>query len=353
VPEFTNKTYTITPAPGYRVVDVLIDGVSAGARTSYTFSNVQSAHTISATFTPDVYTITASADVSGSIAPAGTITVSKGDTLTFTIMPDAGYEVQSVIVDGANRGAVTTYTFANIAANHTISAYFKTITYTITAATDANGTISPPGVIFVNIGAGKTYTITPKPGYHTADVLVDGTSVGAVGTYVFTNVTSSHTITATFAENPAYTITAPDDMDFAGMHGSISPAGINSVLGGTNKRFDITPDAGYRVDDVLVDGALVGAATSYTFFDIQENHTISATFTPDVYTITAAADVNGNITPAGTVTVNKGDSLTFTVTPEAGYAVFSVIVDGANKGAVSTYTFTNVTTNHTINAYFQ
>jgi hypothetical protein len=74
---------------------------------------------------------------------------------------------------------------------------------------------------------------------------------------------------------------------------------------------------------------------------------------PDVYTITAAADVNGNITPAGPVTVNKGDSLTFTVTPEAGYAVFSVIVDGANKGAVSTYTFTNVTTNHTINAYFQ
>ena len=353
VPEFTNKTYTITPAPGYRVMDVLVDGASVGAKTSYTFANVQAVHTISATFTPDVYTVTASADVSGGIAPAGTITVNKGDSLTFTITPDAGYEVQSVIVDGANKGAVTTYTFANIAANHTISAYFKIITYTITAATDANGTISPAGVIFVNLGAGKTYTITPKPGYHTADVLVDGTSVGAVGTYVFTNVTSSHTITATFAENPAYTITAPDDMDFAGMHGSISPAGISSVLGGTNKRFDITPDAGYRVDDVLVDGVSVGAVTSYTFFDIQKNHTISATFTSDVYTITATAGVNGNITPAGAITVNKGDSLTFTVTPDAGYTVFSVIVDGANKGAVAAYTFTNVTANHTINAYFQ
>jgi len=174
-----------------------------------------------------------------------------------------------------------------------------------------------------------------------------------VGTYVFSNVTSSHTITATFAENPAYTITAPDDMDFAGMHGSISPAGASTVLGGTSKTFDITPDAGYRVDNVLVDGVSVGAVTSYTFFDIQKNHTISATFITDVYTITATAGVNGNITPAGSITVNKGDSLTFTVTPEAGYTVFSVIVDGANKGAIADYTFTNVTTNHTINAYFQ
>jgi hypothetical protein len=353
VPEFTNKTYTITPAPGYRVVDVLIDGVPTGARTSYTFSNIQAVHTISATFTPDVFTITASADVSGSITPLGTITVSKGDSLTFTITPDAGYEVRSVIVDGANKGAVTIYTFANIAANHTISAYFKVITYAITATTDANGTISPPGTTILNIGAGQTYTITPKPGHHTADVLVDGTSVGAVGTYVFTDVTSSHTIAATFAENPAYTITAPDDMEFEGMHGSISPAGLNTVLGGTGKLFTITPDAGYRVDDVLVDGVSVGAVTSYTFLDIQENHTINATFTPDVYTITATANVNGNITPAGSITVNKGDSLTFTITPDAGYAVFSVIVDGANRGAVSAYTFTNITTNHTINAYFQ
>jgi hypothetical protein len=261
--------------------------------------------------------------------------------------------VRSLIVDGANKGAVTAYTFTNITQNHTINAYFKVITYAITATTDANGTISPLGTAIVNVGAGQTYTITPRPGYHIADVLVDGASAGAVGTYVFANVTSSHTIAAAFAENPAYIITAPDDMEFEGMHGSISPAGLSTVLGGTGKLFTITPDAGYRVDDVLVDGASVGAVTSYAFFDIQENHTINATFTPDVYTITATADVNGNITPAGPITVNRGDDLMLTITPDEGHAVFSVIVDGANMGAVSTYTFTNVTANHTINAYFQ
>ena len=72
-----------------------------------------------------------------------------------------------------------------------------------------------------------------------------------------------------------------------------------------------------------------------------------------VNAITAAADVTGSITPSGTVTVNKGASQTFTITPNQGYQVRSVIVDGANKGAVTSYTFTNVTANHTINAYFK
>ena len=53
------------------------------------------------------------------------------------------------------------------------------------------------------------------------------------------------------------------------------------------------------------------------------------------------------------VSTNKRDGLTFTVTPDAGHTVRSVIVDGANKGAVTTYTSTNITTDHTIKAYFQ
>ena len=48
-------------------------------------------------------------------------------------------------------------------------------------------------------GSGQTYTITPAAGYKVADVLVDGKSVGALTTYTFTNVTASHTISATFA----------------------------------------------------------------------------------------------------------------------------------------------------------
>jgi hypothetical protein len=347
VREFTNQAYTITPNAGYRVADVQVDGASVGAPTSYTFTNVQTIHTISATFTLDVYTVTAAADVNGSITPSGATTLNRGASQTYTISPNQGYQVLNVIVDGASMGAITSYTFTNISANHTINAYFKGITYTITASAGTGGSISPLGIATLNIGASQTYTITPTAGYRITDVLVDGASVGAVATYAFTNVTGNHTISATFGTNPSYTITAS-----AGANGTISP-GTVTVLGGTSQKFTFSAAAGYRVADVQVDGASVGAPTSFTFSNVQGNHTISASFTLNVYTITAVADVNGSISPAGTITANKGASQTFTITPDAGHTVRSVIVDGANRGALTSFTFTNIIANHTINAYFK
>jgi len=66
----------------------------------------------------------------------------------------------------------------------------------------------------------------------------------------------------------------------ASSHGSINPSGEITVNQGSNKSFNITPDTGYSIDDVLVDGSSVGAVSSYTFTNVTENHTISATFTP-------------------------------------------------------------------------
>ncbi len=62
-----------------------------------------------------------------------------------------------------------------------------------------------------------------------------------------------------------------------GENGSISPSG-SSLSYGSSKTFTITPNSGYSVDQVEVDGANLGAITSYTFTDIASNHTISATF---------------------------------------------------------------------------
>ena len=73
-----------------------------------------------------------------------------------------------------------------------------TNTYTITASTGPHGSISPSGDITVNQGSDKSFTIAPDAGYQIADVLVDGSSVGAVSSYTFTNVTEDHTISATF-----------------------------------------------------------------------------------------------------------------------------------------------------------
>ena len=70
--------------------------------------------------------------------------------------------------------------------------------HTITATTNANGSISPSGLVNVNEGADQNFIITPYFGYKIADVLVDNVSVGAVPNYNFTNVITDHTISVTF-----------------------------------------------------------------------------------------------------------------------------------------------------------
>ncbi|MHB8845023.1 MAG: InlB B-repeat-containing protein [Nitrospirota bacterium] len=346
----SNGQFTITPNPGYRVADVVVDGVSKGALTSYTFIQVIGDHSISASFTPDVYSITASADVNGSITPSGAVPVNGGAGQTFTITPDAGYMVRRVLVDGVYQvlpQPVTAYTFTNVRADHTLDVSFVQITYTITAGAGAGGSITPAGTGTYLQGAGQTYTITPAAGYQIADVIVDGTSVGAVTAYSFNDITADHTISASFTANSSYAIAAS-----AGPNGSITPAGSISVLSGASQKFTITAAAGYRVAGVLVDGASVGAVSTYTFTNVQAPHTISATFTPDVFTITATAGANGTIAPAGATTLNRGGSQTYTITPAAGYKVRRVVVDGAYKGGMTSYTFTDVMANHAIDVSF-
>lgn len=69
-------------------------------------------------------------------------------------------------------------------------------------------------------------------------------------------------------------------------------------------------------------------------------------------TITATAGLNGSISPSGAVKVKKGASQTFVITPNTGYVVANVKVDGVSQGSIRTYTFNNVTESHTIEATF-
>ena len=74
---------------------------------------------------------------------------------------------------------------------------------TITASAGPHGSISPSGNVTVNQGLDKLFTISPNAGYQIADVLVDGSSVGAVSSYTFTNVSQAYTISATFSLSTA------------------------------------------------------------------------------------------------------------------------------------------------------
>ena len=69
--------------------------------------------------------IQASAGAGGTISPSGKVSVNAGADQTFKIIPDNGYKILSVKVDGVSIGAKTSYTFHNVSANHTITATFE------------------------------------------------------------------------------------------------------------------------------------------------------------------------------------------------------------------------------------
>jgi hypothetical protein len=68
----------------------------------------------------------------------------------------------------------------------------------IVASAGHGGSITPSAKVAIGFGLSKMFAITPRGGYSIADVEVDGVSVGAVVTYMFSNLTSDHTIRATF-----------------------------------------------------------------------------------------------------------------------------------------------------------
>lgn len=274
----TTPTFTITPAAGYGVADVTVDGESVGAVTSYTFPALTANHTIAATFAQYQYTITANAGNGGSIAPAGVMNMIAGGDQTYNITAATGYHIANVFVDGASVGAVSTYSFNDINANHTIYASFAVNEYTVTVNQPNHGTITP-GTTTVTYQATPTFVITPNMGYNVTAITVNGTNVIAnatnnngVYTYTLPAVTANVTLTATMTQK-TFTITAS-----AGNHGTIAPAGTTTVNFGANATYTFTPATGYEVENVTVDGMTMGAVTSYTFTNVVANHTISATF---------------------------------------------------------------------------
>ena len=192
-----SQTFTFTPATGYQVSSVTVDGTAVTTASSYSFSNVTANHTIGVSFSPSTFTLTPSAGSNGTISPSGAVTVNSGGSQTFTFTPATGYQVSSVLVDGTAVTTASSYSFSNVTANHTIGVSFSPSTFTLTPSAGSNGTISPSGTVTVNSGGSQTFSFTPATGYQVGSVLIES-SVGVLSSYTFSSVTANHTISATF-----------------------------------------------------------------------------------------------------------------------------------------------------------
>jgi hypothetical protein len=283
-----DKAISIEPNRGYHISDVLVDGASVGAVSSYTFENVSANHTIAVTFAADAEMSVnilgnltgnvlgdVAGNVTGSIVRNFAYSTSSADNL---IIASGGTSLDwkksdTKILNGlvklgnaTNAGSITlggsgtwdedddpVYASCNLvcydiaenvimaynhssppgswsyhevtlpqnterivitgSGSHNWSAVYAapvTTEYKITSTTTGSGITSPAGIYNVFAGSDFTVTMTPFPGYAVKDVLVDGSSVGAVSSYTFESVAANHTIDVTFEKIHIYTMTIAD-----------------------------------------------------------------------------------------------------------------------------------------------
>ena len=414
-PQASDQTFTVTPDAGFQVGSLVVDGAQVflpiGA-TTYTFANVEANHTINASFVPlagpTKFNIPGSAvtasDFQSPNVPANTVDgdlgtrwLAQGDpqwiqydlgavgTVNFVkVAVDQGtIRVQAFDIQTSSDGTTFATVAAGLSSSGTTTALetynlpspasarfvrllchgsgvntWNSLTeveiwgsssgrpFTITARAAANGSISPAGDVSVASGAGQCFTITPNPGFVINDVLVDGSSVGAVSSFCFTNVQADHSISASFKSTLAQFTIATN----AGPDGSVSRS-VTVDAGGSVTILAVA-NAGFHVRDVLVDGVSAGAVASVPFKDVQANHTVSAVFqaSPPEFTITSSSGPNGLVSPS--LAVNAGGSATVTITPDAGFEVNDVQVDGVSSGALASVPFANLQASHTVSASF-
>ncbi|MCX8480658.1 MAG: hypothetical protein ORN58_01935, partial [Sediminibacterium sp.] len=352
---FDSLVYQITPDIGYYLDSLFVDENVITNAAEYTFKNVLKNTSIRAVFKQQTFTIMASTNVGGFISSTGIDTVIYGTDISYNITVNEGYYIDSLIVDGRSVEKTNSYQFKYVIANHTIKVVFKKYQFIIRAIALANGKISPAGdtVLFYNDGI--TYTITPNIGYNIDRVLLNGVRLNINNnSFTLQNIRAAYTIQVSFIIKK-YTISIKK-----GLNGQTVPAASEIQINyGSDTNISIIPDNGYTIDTLIVDGKITPAKNVVSFTNVDSNHSMYVTFkyVPIIiiqsYTIIASSNAGGVISPAGTRIVQSGGSITYTITPNTGYVLDSLIVDNIKITNAATYTFSNVTANHTIKAVFK
>jgi uncharacterized repeat protein (TIGR02543 family) len=373
---------TAVPNAGYYFVN-WSDGVSTATRTD---TNVTANKSVTANFAAIVSgPITIAAGTGGTVSPTLIASLTYGAAgVTITATPNAGYHFVSWSVT-VNPSYITitntTSAAATISATTsmpqggtaTVTATFAAnVSGTITIAAGTGGTVSPTSIASLTYGAaGTAIAATANAGYHfvgwavtTNSTYVSITDPSSASTTI-TSTTSmpqgdTATVTATFAGNVSGTITIT-----AGTGGTVSPTSATLTVGAAGVTITATPNAGYHVvgTTVTVNPSYItiqnGATTMPTLQATTSmpqggTATVTVTFAINTYTITSTAGTGGTVSPLGNTSVASGGSQTYTATPADGYVFDYFIVDGNSHNLItdSTYTFSNVTTGHTIDAYF-
>ena len=228
-------------------------------------------------------------------------------------------------------------------------------TYTVTVSNNGNGTgTATPSTAAA--GTTITLTATPNKGYHFKEWQVMSGNV-TIKDDKFT-MPNAHVEVKAIFEKDAPPAPAEFIVIFDGNGGTPSVGSLTT----TNQKLSSLPSASrsgrYSFDGWYTEKSGGTKITKDTVFHADTTVYAHWTYTGggssgySYYTIKATAGTGGSISPSGNVSVREGRDQTFTITPDKGYAVVNVKIDGKSIGAVKSYTFENVKRAHTIEVSF-
>ena len=205
VPDGGSVSFNITPEAGYRVSEATGCGGSL-AGSVYTTGRVTRSCSVRVAFERQPVHVAVRAGEGGEVVPAGA-TVRPGERVRFTLVAEAGYELESASGCGGSLSG-TVYTTAPVAQDCTVEARFALRTYQISATAGRGGRITP-AILRVRHGEGATLLVEADAGYDVAAVSGCG-GVLSGERYVVDTVTADCVVQATFRRNPPASAAVPE-----------------------------------------------------------------------------------------------------------------------------------------------
>lgn len=354
VTEGESATFTIAANDGYEVSDVKVDGTSVGKRTSYTFENVDAAHTIEATFAFTNYTAanpfefptTKGTTKTLEAEYATTITEACGATEWRCEVNSEAWASNGKYINSLNKTSTGADSVA-YAYNAPVAGTYKvTVTYRSGSDTNKLAWSEQDGKITAGQVATPNSKVNNALQAKTVEFNMVVTTAGA-GTLVFTAPDGDSPQTDKF---DIELVKLADEADLTELQTAITNA--EAILNAADKD-KYSAAALVELQELVNAGKQLTTASSQADVDAKKAEiTAKIADIQTQFTITATAGNGGKIAPTGATKVYKGTSKAFTITPNDGYHVDSLTVDGTAVDVVTEYTFSDVTTNHTIAVTF-
>lgn len=353
VTEGESATFTIAANDGYEVSDVKVDGTSVGKRTSYTFENVTAAHTIEATFAFTNYTAenpfefpTTKGTIKTLEAEHATELINSNDSDSDPSWPlglgTGDWASNGKFLNGMAYKDYAKYAYvATVPGTYTVTGTYRAGAANKLAFSEENRKITATQVDCPSTSENSSLTVK------TFTLTLEVTEAGA-GTLI---LTAPDTNKAPQLDKFDIVLTkTADEADLTELQTAITNA--EAILNAADKD-KYSAAALVELQELVNAGKRLTTASSQADVDAKKAEITAKTADIQTqFTITATAGEGGKIAPTGATKVYKGTSKAFTITPNAGYHVDSLTVDGTAVNVVTEYTFSDVTANHTIAVTF-